>query len=182
MRRKFPAFCLWRASRFLKNTQRTTSPTFCSETNLLCQNKKQSNGLERMRAKANRRRRKQANLYGRRWNIFAKENTAHDLASKPSRSDYPRRDERALSCRRRREARPKQRNRLRVTCERQNRGANRRSDVRVASEKRSSANPVSLPHAKRCRGRRAPLHDDVPRRVDPAPQKKQRASVSEHVN
>ena len=162
--------------------QRTTSPTFWSETNLSCQNKKRSNELGKMRAKANRRRRKQANLYGRRWNIFAKENTAPDLRGKPSRSDYPRRDERALSCRRRREARSKQKNRLRVTCERQNRGANRRGDVRAASEKRSSANPVSLPHAKRCRGRRVRPRGDVLRRVDPAPQKKQRARVSEHVN
>ena len=91
----------------MKNIQRTTSLTFYSETNLSCQNKKQSNGLGRMRAKANRRRRKQANLYERRLNIFAKESTAHDLRSKPLRSDYPRRDERELSCRRQRGARPK---------------------------------------------------------------------------
>ena len=90
----------------MKKGQRTTSVTFGSETNLLCQNKKQSNGLAKMRAKANRRRPKQANLYGRRWNIFAKENTGHDLRSKPSRSDYPKRAERELNYRRQKKARP----------------------------------------------------------------------------
>ena len=77
----------------MKNFQRTTSLTFCGETNLPCQNKRQSNGLGRMRAKANRRRRKQANLYGRRWNIFAKANMVLVPQSRRSQSVCQRRAE-----------------------------------------------------------------------------------------
>src|SRR5262249_21080668 len=137
-----------------------------------------------MRVKASRRRRKQVNLYRRRWNIFAKESTAHDRRSRPSRSDYLRRDKRALSCHRQNGGRPGQKNRLRATFGRGNRGANRRPHVRERLEERSSANHVAPLRIELYGVRRVPLRGDVPTRVVPAPPKKPRAparkSASRH--
>src|SRR6184192_4059277 len=63
----------------------TTKPISGSETILLCQNKKQLNGLRKTNAKESHRQRKQANLYGKRWSIFGKGNMARVLRSRPSR-------------------------------------------------------------------------------------------------
>src|SRR5947208_4844456 len=63
----------------------TTKPMSVSETILLCQKKKQLNGLEKTSAKEGHRQRKQANLYGKRWSIFGKGNMARVLRSRPSR-------------------------------------------------------------------------------------------------
>src|SRR5947207_2337316 len=62
----------------------TTKPISGSETILLCQNKKQLNGLRKTNAKESHRQRKQANLYGKRWSIFARGNMARVLPSRPS--------------------------------------------------------------------------------------------------
>src|SRR2546430_1029944 len=73
-------------SGLIKAPRKITTKTISgSETILLCQNKKQLNGLEKTSAKESHRQRKQANLYGKRWSIFGKGNMARVLRSRPSR-------------------------------------------------------------------------------------------------
>jgi len=61
---------------------------------VVCQKRKQSSGPVRTRGKVNRRRPKRANLYAKKWSIFAKENMARVRPNKPSQSDYRKRVER----------------------------------------------------------------------------------------
>ena len=61
---------------------------------VVCQKRKQSSGPVRTRGKVKRRRPKRANLYAKKWSIFAKENMARVRLNKPSQSDYRKRVER----------------------------------------------------------------------------------------
>jgi hypothetical protein len=67
------------------------------------------NELTKTSGKANRPARRPVNLFARRWTTFARESTARDRPSRPSRLGSPKRAARASSCLRPRLARHRRR-------------------------------------------------------------------------